>query len=66
MRSLVTLILNIYTRSEEMSTHKKRLTITVAESVLIDLEKIAKEIGLSKSAVITIALEQYKKGQKWA
>ncbi|GGE57249.1 hypothetical protein GCM10011391_40170 [Pullulanibacillus camelliae] len=47
-----------------MSTNKKRLTITLAESVLIDLEKMAKDKGLSKSAVITIALEEYKKGQK--
>lgn len=47
-----------------MSTNKKRLTITLAESVLIDLEKMSKDKGLSKSAVITIALEEYKKGQK--
>lgn len=47
-----------------MSANKKRLTITLAESVLIDLEKMAKDKGLSKSAVITIALEEYKKGQK--
>lgn len=49
---------------EEMDKNKKRLTITLAESVLDNLEKIAKEKGLSKSAVITIALEEYKKGQK--
>lgn len=47
-----------------MSTNKKRLTITLAESVLDNLERVAKEKGLSKSAVITIALEEYKKGQK--
>lgn len=49
-----------------MEKNKKRLTITLAESVLNDLEKMAKENGLSKSAVITIALGDYKKGQKWA
>ncbi len=49
-----------------MSTKKKRLTITMAESVLDELEKMAKEKGLSKSALITIALGEYKKGQKWA
>ncbi|MBG1657602.1 CopG family transcriptional regulator, partial [Staphylococcus aureus] len=27
-------------------------------------EKIAKEKGLSKSAILTIAFEEYKKGQK--
>lgn len=49
-----------------MSAHKKRLTITMADNVLKDLEKMAKEKGLSKSALITIALGEYKKGQKWA
>ncbi|EAE2802140.1 TPA: CopG family transcriptional regulator [Listeria monocytogenes] len=49
-----------------MEKKKKRLTITLAESVLDDLEKMAKEKGLSKSALITIALGKYKKGQKWA
>ncbi|MDO0921121.1 CopG family transcriptional regulator, partial [Enterococcus sp. B1E2] len=39
-----------------MEKKKKRLTITLAESVLDDLEKMAKEKGLSKSALITIAL----------
>ena len=38
----------------------------MAESVLDELEKMAKEKGLSKSALITIALGEYKKGQKWA
>ncbi|EKE4696067.1 ribbon-helix-helix protein, CopG family [Listeria monocytogenes] len=49
-----------------MEKKKKRLTITLAESVLDDLEKMAKEKGLSKAALITIALGEYKKGQKWA
>ncbi|EAG8774275.1 TPA: ribbon-helix-helix protein, CopG family [Listeria monocytogenes] len=49
-----------------MEKKKKRLTITLAESVLDDLEKMAKEKGLSKSALITITLGEYKKGQKWA
>ena len=42
---------------------KKRLTITLSESVLENLEKMAKEMGLSKSALISVALENYKKGQ---
>ncbi len=45
---------------------KKRLTITLSEQVLEYLDEVAKEKGLSKSALITIALEEYKKGQKWA
>lgn len=43
---------------------KKRLTISLSPSVLEDLEKLAKEKGLSKSAMITLILEEYKKGQK--
>ena len=43
---------------------KKRLTITLSDSVLENLEKMAKELGLSKSAMISVALENYKKGQE--
>lgn len=45
-------------------SQKKRLTITLSEQVLEYLENVAKNKGLSKSALITIALEEYKKGQK--
>lgn len=45
-------------------SEKKRLTISLSPSVLEDLEKLAKEKGLSKSAMITLILEEYKKGQK--
>lgn len=47
-----------------MATTKKRLTITLSDSVYDNLEIVAKEMGLSKSALITVALENYKKGQK--
>lgn len=47
-----------------MATNKKRLTITLAEKVYSELEKMAREKGLSKSAMLTVALEEYKKGQK--
>lgn len=43
---------------------KKRLGITISPKILEDLEKLAKEKGLSKSAIITLAIENYKKGQK--
>lgn len=43
---------------------KKRLTITLSDSVLENLKKMAKEMGLSKSAMIAVALENYKKGQE--
>ena len=39
------------------------MTITLSDSVLENLEKMAKEMGLSKSAMISVALENYKKGQ---
>jgi len=48
----------------DMATTKKRLTITLSDSVYDNLEVVAKEMGLSKSALITVALENYKKGQK--
>ena len=50
--------------SYKMSDYKKRLTITLAQNVHDDLDRIAKEKGLSKSAILTIAFEEYKKGQK--
>lgn len=46
------------------NNNKKRLGITISPKVLEELETMAREKGLSKSAVITLALEEYKKGQK--
>lgn len=43
---------------------KKRLTITLSESVLKSLENLSVEMGLSKSAVIAVALENFKKGRE--
>lgn len=43
---------------------KKRLTITLSELVLENLDEMAKKMGLSKSAMISVALENYKKGQE--
>ncbi|WP_391123529.1 CopG family transcriptional regulator [Psychrobacillus sp. L3] len=43
---------------------KKRFTITMSETIYEYLEKLCKEKGLSKSAMLTVALEEYKKGQK--
>jgi len=45
-----------------MENKKRKLTISIAENIYKDLEKIAREKGLSKSAVITVALENYQKG----
>lgn len=44
--------------------NKKRMTITLANQVLEYLSETAKNKGLSKSALITIALEKYREEQK--
>lgn len=41
---------------------KKRLTISLTDKVYKNLEDLGKDLGLSKSAVISIAIENYKKG----
>lgn len=54
-------------RSEIMEkdmSEKKRLTISLPAYVLEDLEKMAKDKGVTKSILIMLALEEYKKGQK--
>lgn len=45
-------------------TDKKRLSVSLPVHVLADLEVLAKEKGVSKSVLIMLALEEYKKGQK--
>ncbi len=40
-------------------TNKKRLQITLTDEQLVILEKMAKEKGFTKSAVIALALEKY-------
>ena len=54
----------ILERRDDVDNHKKRLTITISPNIYEELEKLAKEKGLSKSAILTIAFENYKKGQK--
>ncbi|HIS18545.1 MAG TPA: ribbon-helix-helix protein, CopG family [Candidatus Jeotgalibaca merdavium] len=54
----------ILERRDDVDNHKKRLTITISPNIYEELEKLAKEKGLSKSAMLTIAFENYKKGQK--
>lgn len=44
--------------------NKKRFTITMSEKMYKDLEQLCKEKGLSKSAMLTVTLEEYKKGQE--
>lgn len=45
-------------------SEKKRLTITISENIYEYLEMISKEKGLSKSAMITVSLENYRKAEK--
>ena len=45
-------------------TEKRRFTISLSDSFYEYLEKLCKENGLSKSAMITLILEEYKKGEK--
>ena len=49
-----------------VSDDKKRITISLTNKQNEELEKLAKEIGFSKSAIVALALEKYKKGEKWA
>jgi len=48
----------------EKVKEKKRFTIGMSETVYEDLEKFCKEKGLSKSAMITLMIDEYKKGRK--
>lgn len=48
-----------------VSEKKKRIMISLTEEQSKELEKMAKEKGFSKSAIVALALEEYKKGQKW-
>ena len=45
-------------------SEKKRFTITLSDSFYEYLEKLCKEKGLSKSAMITLILDEYMKGEK--
>lgn len=45
-------------------SEKKRIMISVTEQTKELLEKLAREKGFTKSAIIALALEDYEKGQK--
>ena len=44
-----------------MVKKKERLTISLSKMVLEELERLAKEKGLSKSALLTVAFDEYLK-----
>lgn len=43
---------------------KERITISLTPQALKELEELAKERGMTKSVVITLALEEYKRKGK--
>ena len=47
-----------------VASNKKRIMISLTEEQNNDLENLAKERGFTKSAIVAIAIEEYKKGQK--
>ena len=48
----------------DVVSNKKRIMISLTEEQNKELESIAKEKGFTKSAIVAIAIEEYKKGQK--
>lgn len=48
----------------DMATQKKRVALSLADEVAKQLEEIAKEKGLSKSALVTVWIEQNQKGKR--
>lgn len=55
---LILCIVCVY-HSKEWSMMKKRLQITMQEDVAKQLEKFAEKMGVSKSVIITLALQEY-------
>lgn len=51
-------------RVGDILAQKNRLQISLTDKQIEQLEKIAKEKGFTKSAIIALAIEEYKKGQK--
>ena len=47
-----------------MATQKKRVALSLADEVAKQLEEIAKEKGLSKSALVTVWIEQNQKEKR--
>lgn len=45
---------------------KTRLQISLTDNQIKELEELAKEKGFTKSAIVALAIEEYKKGQKSA
>lgn len=48
-----------------VSDDKKRIMISLTNKQNEELNNLAKDKGFSKSAIVALALEEYKKGEKW-
>lgn len=47
-----------------VSENKKRIMISLTETQNNELEELAKKRGFSKSAIVALAIDEYKKGEK--
>ncbi|HGQ1239686.1 TPA: CopG family transcriptional regulator [Streptococcus pneumoniae] len=47
-----------------MATQKKRVALSLADEVAKQLEEIAKEKGLSKSALVTVWIQKNQEGKR--
>lgn len=47
-----------------VSNNKKRVMISLTVTQKNDLDKLSEETGISKSSIVAIALEDYKKNKK--
>ena len=47
-----------------MATQKKRVSVSLTEEQFETVQSMAKERGISKTAIFVLALEEYLKSQK--
>lgn len=47
-----------------MTSDKKRVTVSLSERVIEILDELVKDKGINRSAIITLALEEFQKGQE--
>lgn len=66
MKKYIIYLLNLVKENLQMtvSENKKRIMISLTETQNNELEKLAKKRGFSKSAIVALAIDEYKKGEK--
>lgn len=57
-------LVHLKKRSYKYMSRKSRIQISLTDEQIEELERLAKEKGFTKSAIIALAIEEYKKGQK--